>query len=355
MPGMAPQNEIELDVSIKNDEKFMKRQHEHLTASALLRRSPISPTDAARIATECIEELGERTRGLSRRDLLLLMRRCIREGCEAIAAGENTVTFEEAARLSIAARSDRRPTTLRDLRHFVRRMLRVEGIATLPLRKMTSADCRRILNSEFASSPSSYNKARIILHGIFAFGIRQEWVDANPVKRIDSPRITEKTIRPLSVKQIRRLWNSTERPEHAPMRLSLHLMLYCGLRPTEVQRLSTSDINWKEQTITIRTTTSKTGGGRIVPLRGAQHLRRTDRCIPRNWITRWKKLRCAAGFAHSWVPDICRHTFASYHAAHFRNLSELQLEMGHRDTTLLRTRYVTATSPHQAKIFWGAR
>ena len=31
------------------------------------------------------------------------------------------------------------------------------------------------------------------------------------------------------------------------------------------------------------------------------------------------------------MPDVCRYTFASYHAAFFRNLPELQLEMGHRD------------------------
>ena len=38
--------------------------------------------------------------------------------------------------------------------------------------------------------------------------------------------------------------------------------------------------------------------------------------------------------------DVCRHTFASYHAAYLRNLPELQLEMGHRDASLLMTRYM---------------
>ncbi len=51
---------------------------------------------------------------------------------------------------------------------------------------------------------------------------------------------------------------------------------------------------------------------------------RKDCHVPRNWQNRWLALRRAAGFTH-WVPDVCRHTFASYHAAHFRNLPELQL------------------------------
>ena len=57
----------------------------------------------------------------------------------------------------------------------------------------------------------------------------------------------------------------------------------------------------------------------MVPLRKLSHIREEERRIPRNWQQRWHSLRRAAGFRH-WVPDICRHSFASYHAAFFRNL-----------------------------------
>ena len=52
-----------------------------------------------------------------------------------------------------------------------------------------------------------------------------------------------------------------------------------------------------------------------------------------------------------WVPDVCRHTFATYHAAMFRNLPELQLEMGHRDTSLLRSRYMVPARRKDAEAF----
>ena len=86
----------------------------------------------------------------------------------------------------------------------------------------------------------------------------------------------------------------------------------------------------------------ETGGGRVVPLRKAGNI--TVRTIPGRWVERWRALRRAAGWgrAHAWQPDACRHTFATYHAAHFRNFPALQLEMGHRDSSLLRTRYVYA-------------
>ncbi len=131
------------------------------------------------------------------------------------------------------------------------------------------------------------------------------------------------------------------------MQLSLHLMLYCGIRPTEVSRIDPErDIDWQNQRVVVRPTTSKTGGGRVVPLRcGNIDALRHD--IPRRWVQRWRALRKAAGWsketAHPWRQDVCRHTFATYHAAHFRNFAALQMEMGHRDSGLLRTRYIYAT------------
>jgi hypothetical protein len=52
------------------------------------------------------------------------------------------------------------------------------------------------------------------------------------------------------------------------------------------------------------------------------------------------------------VPDVCRHTFASYYATHYKDLATLQLEMGHRDAALLRTRYITPARRTQAAEFW---
>ena len=65
---------------------------------------------------------------------------------------------------------------------------------------------------------------------------------------------------------------------------------------------------------------------------------------------------CAAGWdspAHRWPQDALRHTFASYHLSYFRSFAELQLEIGHRDATLLRTRYVDQRAVVHAGAFWG--
>ena len=148
-----------------------------------------------------------------------------------------------------------------------------------------------------------------------------------------------------------KLEQAAELPEHRAMRTSLHLMLYCGLRPNEVARLRPDDIQLHEKRVLIHPRTSKTGGGRVVPIRKAERLKGARIRIPRNWQNRWLALRRAAGFTH-WVPDICRHSFASYHAAHFKDLPLLQLEMGHSTPTLLRSRYLNLPRTRHAQAYW---
>lgn len=316
----------------------------------LLKNLPLGEEDAARLILEFTEELGERAEGLERTELIKLLRRGIRAGAYAIEQEENTVNFEEAARASIEDRKERRATTVRDLRYYVGRMLRVEGLCTRPLRAITTQECRRILQQAFGSSVHSYRKGRAILHSIFSYGIRWEWCDSNPVSRIEVPRVKETNIRPLSLQEIRRLESTAAQPAHRDMQLPLQLMLYCGVRPTEITRLRPEDVRWREGELIIRPAASKTGGGRVIPLRHVKPCE-CEHVAPENWALRWRQLRRAAGFP-DWQADALRHTFASYHAAYFRNLPELQLEMGHRDCSLLRSRYMSPISRKDAAVFW---
>lgn len=75
-----------------------------------------------------------------------------------------------------------------------------------------------------------------------------------------------------------------------------------------------------------------------------------------NWQRKWKSIRDNAGFKGKWIQDILRHTYASYHAKYYRDLPRLQLNMGHRDQNLLRSRYVNMsniTSQAAKEFFLG--
>ena len=229
----------------------------------ILRGVPIGAEDAARLVLEFIEELGDMGAGMRRGALMQLLRRAMRSGVKQVMKEEETVSFEEAARASVESRVGRRETTVRDLRYYVCRILKVEGVGARPLRAMTSRECRGILQQAFGNSVHSYRKGRAILHSFFAFGLRREWCDNNPVSRIEVPEVKEREIIPLTPAEVRRLERTALRQEYRDMRLPLQLMLYCGVRPAEVARLRPEDIRWQEKELIIRPATSKTGGGRI--------------------------------------------------------------------------------------------
>ena len=323
------------------------------TAEKIIEELPLGSRDAARLVLEMSEELGERVAGLDKRELICLMRRVMQLGVAELEKQEHTVSFVEAVWASVEARAERRPTTRRDLRHYARRLLRVEGVAERPLRAMSSREWRELLQAAFGGRASSFRKGRAMLHSVFAYGLRQEWCAENPVARVEVPQVKEREIVPLRREEVERLEVAVQLPEHRAMRLSLHLLLYCGLRPQEVARLRQQDVQPERGCVVVPGRCSKTGGGRVIPLRKREALRGCRLRIPRNWAERWRRLRRAAGFAAGqWVPDVCRHTFASYHAARFRGLGVLQLEMGHRSVDLLRSRYLNLPQVKEAKRFW---
>ena len=140
----------------------------------------------------------------------------------------------------------------------------------------------------------------------------------------------------------------------------LHGLFEFALR--EVRRLTWRDIDTEEKTITVRSQCSKTGGVRQVEIPPVlnrlliTHSRelKEEKIGPIDWQRRWRKIRDNSGFRGRWVQDVLRHTYASFHAKNYADLPRLQLNMGHRDLSLLRSRYVNmhCISRADAKCFF---
>ena len=137
-------------------------------------------------------------------------------------------------------------------------------------------------------------------------------------------------------------------PKHKECLPAIGLLMFAGVRPREVHRLTWKDIDLEENSITIHSLCSKTGGVRqveifsslkrlLAPFANGQ---KNERVCPKNWQKRWRDIRNDSGFKNVWVQDILRHTYASYHAKRFKDLPRLQLNMGHYNLSLLRSRYV---------------
>lgn len=293
-------------------------------------------------------------------ELLLLLSKILQSGLIFHdSARTETLTFREAAQKSFEARLCRRPSTIKDLRSYINRFLKYADWTDRDIRTITQRDCRNLLNAHFRKSGHVFCKAKSILHSIFNYAIRRECCDKNPVRGIDSLPIREEKINILTLKQIARFMKAVKAKDLQCMQAAVRLMLWCGIRPGEVQRLRWQDVDFRENVVYIDGQTSKTGGTRAVPLRGsALYLKQfkgklNDYIAPRNWVRVWEKLRRRAGM-RQWQKDAMRHTFASMHLKRFHNIYLLQEEMGHRDSMLLRTRYLNLrglTSQAAARFF----
>ncbi len=305
--------------------------------------SGLSGWDLRRLFEEFQEEAG--LTQLTKNELIVAFRRILRAGVASIRESERTVSFAQAVQASLEARKHRRPSTLADLRSYTGRMVRHEHWGDMPLRSITAHQCRDLLGKLFGHSPHVFRKAQAILHSIFAYGRRQGWCDANPADAVERPPLCEQRIEILTPPQIKSLLRACDAPEFTPIAPSVKLMLWCGIRPGEVQRLRWKDIDPQEGVVYIDPRHSKTGGARAVPLRGAAKMlsqvteKEDSRIAPTNWARLWRRVRLRAGL-RTWQQDALRHTFASLHLKYFHNPPQLQEEMGHRDSRLLRTRYL---------------
>lgn len=327
------------------------------TASAkkILEGSGITVLDAARLIRNIIDEKDARF-GLPNAGFC---KKVIDAGLRSVRYKEET--FASGFEIYLEQKRHLRPDSIRDIRAVGRRMIRLlPALAGKNFSEFTTPYCERSL-AECFTTPSQFNKARAIIHAFFEFALRREWCDRNPVRLVERKKVVEREIVPLKLDETKRLFSAARRTKNANCIAAVALLLYAGIRPREVRRMKWRDMDLRENTITVRSQCSKTGGVRQVEICPA--LRRILlRCAeesecevcPKNWQKKWRQIRSESGFDGCWVQDILRHTYASYHAKHFGDLPRLQLNMGHSDLSLLRARYVNmyGISRSEARMFF---
>ena len=255
-----------------------------------------------------------------------------------------------------------RPDSIRDIRCIGNRLLKTNPeLAKRNFSELSVSECEEWINIAFCTNPQ-FNKARAMLHALFEFAIRRDWCECNPVKKIERRKVIEKEILPLKLADVKRLIKNA-RKEGTQFAVTAAILIYTGIRPREVRRLTWRDIDTDENVITVRSQCSKTGGVRQVEIPPALHRlllascpeSAEERICPSGWVRRWRRIRDTSGFRKAWVCDILRHTYASFHAKRYSDLPRLQLNMGHADLALLRSRYVNmhGIAGTEAKCFFN--
>ena len=328
---------------------------DYISAKRILTGTDVSVLDAARIAKNILDA---KPKNFSLTDLQFCAK-VIEVGLRHIRAKEMSIA--DGFALYLKSKQHLRPDSIRDIRCMGNRLLRTKPeFGKRNFSELSVSECEEWLNAAFHTD-SQFNKARAMLHGLFEFALRREWCDKNPIKRIERKKVVEKEIQSLKLAETKRLIKTAQResPEYA---IVAALLVYTGIRPREVRRLTWRDIDTEEKTITVRSQCSKTGGVRQVEIPPVlnrllitQKSQNSSHICPTDWQRRWRKIRDNSGFRGRWVQDVLRHTYASFHAKNYADLPRLQLNMGHRDQSLLRSRYINmhGISRAEAKSFFN--
>ena len=105
-----------------------------------------------------------------------------------------------------------------------------------------------------------------MLYGLFEFALKHEWCELNPLKLVERRKVIEKEIAPLTHTQTEYLLKSAKSGNNSGCLPAIGLLLFAGIRPREVRRLKWKDIDLEENSITVRSQCSKTGGVRQVEI-----------------------------------------------------------------------------------------
>jgi integrase len=198
---------------------------------------------------------------------------------------------------------------------------------------------------------------RALLVLAFNFAVRRKYATANPAVGAARPKVVTKAPGILSVNEAAQLLEAAT-PDVLPY---IAIGLFAGLRRAELERLDWSNIDFESGLIEVTAQNSKTATRRFVTMQ--PNLREwlipvrkhNGNVTPSNCFRQsFEQAREAAGIKE-WPDNALRHSFASYHLAHFKNAASTALELGHHDSRITFAHYRELVKPKDAERYWNIR
>jgi integrase len=226
----------------------------------------------------------------------------------------------------------------------------------------TLVECREQLAQ--TRSAGTTNQYLSTLGHVLSVALHQwQWLDENPMRRVQKLRLPPARTRYLSDPERQRLLEACRASTNRVLYLVVMLALNTGSRKMELLSLTWSDVDLRRRELTFRMTKSRRV--RVVPL--AQHVfdllrdhtkvRRLDTQLvfprpdglqPVDIRYAWAIALQAAKVADFRWHDL-RHTFASYTAMSGASVIDLQTLLGHT-TPAMAARYTHLAQPHLARV-----
>jgi integrase len=228
-------------------------------------------------------------------------------------------------------------------------------------------------------SPSYHNAHLRIIRAVCEYSVERKWSVENAAEDVAmkagtvaaqaaKPTAAETPI--LTIEEVKRLFEVADAaaPQLVPF---FALALFGGIRPDledgELIKLTWDMVRLKDKELVIPSSISKTRKRRLIEMEDnlVQWLEYyvAKRCkaegikevggviVPKtNLRARMRLVRDLAGV--EWEQDITRHSFASYHLPHFKNLLRIIDAMGHRDSSMIEQHYRASVPKDVAAKYW---
>jgi len=203
------------------------------------------------------------------------------------------------------------------------------------------------------STKEGYNRQ---IKNLFNWMIKRDYVNTNPAAKIEEIMLGECEPHVLTVDEATQFLEIT-RKENPALLTPAALNLFCGIRPSEVGRLTQRDISFSDKEVTLKGRQTKTRRKRFVDI--------SDNCLAwlklgeklpianqnHQWAALMVKVKAELGY-DKWPHDALRHSFCSYYLAAHENAAKTALQAGHTESILFK-HYRKLVKKPQAEKFWN--
>lgn len=183
----------------------------------------------------------------------------------------------------------------------------------------------------------------------FNFARSRGYAGDNPAAALELPPLENKPVEICSPAHVATIMQTAQRLDVDVCRL-LAVQFFAGLRSSEAMRLEESEIG--ERYIEVKAAKCKTRRRRLVTVTPA--LRAWLDVGGRLPVTDcWRRLVLVKRLAGVPFPsNAARHSFCSYHLAHFGSAAQTALQAGHSEAMLF-AHYRELVTPESAAAFWA--
>lgn len=232
-------------------------------------------------------------------------------------------------------------------------------------RKVATIEAREIDDwlRDLDLSPQSRNNFRTVLHALFGYAVDRDYCTVNPVTKTAKAKIVDKPPAIFTPVQTLALLSSAT----TDIRPALAIGFFAGLRQAEISRLDWKQVDLTRGFIEVTADNAKTARRRLVKIEAnllawlTPEVQKSGSVYPPNGRNKTEAAREAGdkllkeknlGSLETWPDNGLRHSYASYHLAHFKDANRLALELGHGTTDMLFAHYRELVRPEDAEQYW---